>query len=249
MAQQGNFRFVRTGSVFKLITCAAALDTGAVTRNSRFVCAGKINVQAQISAAQTGISMAVKPWPRGWRYPATHALSRWGRGWANRTFAITLPPLACAPQPVLTCPARSSAANTIPPTAWAGGAGFLLLRAKQQGELPANDHSRLRGGQRRQADAAHVVQSIRDTERNTVQQVEPTVKAQVIRPETSAVMRELMEGVVTTGTGKNGAWRATVWAAKPAPAKSWTARMSAPALPALWQWHENPQTCCAYLPG
>mgnify|MGYP000520839938 CR=1 FL=1 len=49
------------------------------------------------------------------------------------------------------------------------------------------------------------MQSIRDTERNTVQQVEPTVKAQVIRPETSAVMRELMEGVVTTGTGKNGA--------------------------------------------
>lgn len=38
-----------------------------------------------------------------------------------------------------------------------------------------------------------------------MQQVEPTVKAQVIRPETSAVMRELMEGVVTTGTGKNGA--------------------------------------------
>ena len=51
----------------------------------------------------------------------------------------------------------------------------------------------------------HVVQSIHDAERNTVQQVQPTVKAQVIRPETSAVMRELMEGVVTTGTGKNGA--------------------------------------------
>ena len=51
----------------------------------------------------------------------------------------------------------------------------------------------------------HVVQSIHDAERNTVQQVEPTIKAQVIRPETSAVMRELMEGVVTTGTGKNGA--------------------------------------------
>lgn len=59
----------------------------------------------------------------------------------------------------------------------------------------------------------HVVQSIRDAERNTVQQVQPTVKAQVIRPETSAVMRELMEGVVTTGTGKTVLWRATVWAA------------------------------------
>lgn len=81
----------------------------------------------------------------------------------------------------------------------------------------------------------HVVQSIRDTERNTVQQVQPTVKAQVIRPETSAVMRELMEGVVTTGTGKNGAVAGYRVGGKPAPAKSWTARMSAPALPALWQ--------------
>ena len=49
-AQQAQWRnkaisdLYEPGSVFKLITCAAALDTGAVTRNSRFVCAGKINV-------------------------------------------------------------------------------------------------------------------------------------------------------------------------------------------------------------
>ena len=120
VAQQGNFRFVRTRQCVQAhhLRCGTGYrcrhrGTAALSARARSMW------RAQISAAQTGISMAAKPWPRGWRYPATPALSRWGRGWANRTFAITLPPLACAPQPVLTCPARSSAANTIPPTAWA----------------------------------------------------------------------------------------------------------------------------------
>lgn len=49
-AQQAQWRnkaisdLYEPGSVFKLITCSAALDTGAVTADSQFVCAGKINV-------------------------------------------------------------------------------------------------------------------------------------------------------------------------------------------------------------
>ena len=58
---------------------------------------------------------------------------------------------------------------------------------------------------------------------------------QVITPETSAVMRTLMEGVVTEGTGKNGAVPATVSAERPAQAKSWTAKTPPPVLRALPQ--------------
>lgn len=49
-AQQAQWRnkaisdLYEPGSVFKLITCAAALDAGAVTADSTFVCAGKIRV-------------------------------------------------------------------------------------------------------------------------------------------------------------------------------------------------------------
>ena len=49
-AQQAQWRnkaisdLYEPGSVFKLITCAAALDVGVVTADSRFVCAGKISV-------------------------------------------------------------------------------------------------------------------------------------------------------------------------------------------------------------
>ena len=50
VAQQAQWRnkaisdLYEPGSVFKLITCAAALDTGVVTPDSQFVCAGKIKV-------------------------------------------------------------------------------------------------------------------------------------------------------------------------------------------------------------
>lgn len=51
----------------------------------------------------------------------------------------------------------------------------------------------------------YLVQTITDADGQIVRETQPTVRAQVIRPETSAVMRELMEGVVETGTGKNAA--------------------------------------------
>ena len=130
-AQQAQWRnkaisdLYEPGSVFKLITCAAALDTGAVTRNSRFVCAGKINVAGTNFRCANGHIHGSETLAQGLAVSCNPCFIQIGarlgkeRFWVNRTFAITLPPLACAPQPVSTCPARSSAANTIPPTAWA----------------------------------------------------------------------------------------------------------------------------------
>ncbi|MBM6715243.1 PASTA domain-containing protein [Gemmiger formicilis] len=51
----------------------------------------------------------------------------------------------------------------------------------------------------------YVVQTITDADGQVIHETEPTVKRQVISEETSATMRTLMEGVVTDGTGKNGA--------------------------------------------
>lgn len=51
----------------------------------------------------------------------------------------------------------------------------------------------------------YVVQTITDADGQTVHETQPTVRRRVISEETSATMRTLMEGVVTTGTGKNGA--------------------------------------------
>ena len=161
-AQQAQWRnkaisdLYEPGSVFKLITCAAALDTGAVTRNSRFVCAGKINVAGTNFRCANG---------------HIHGSETLAQGLA----------VSCNPC-FIQVGARLGKQNFCDYFAAFG------LRAATGIDLPGE-----------------IKRSEYDAERNTVQQVQPTVKAQVIRPETSAVMRELMEGVVTTGTGKNGA--------------------------------------------
>lgn len=49
----------------------------------------------------------------------------------------------------------------------------------------------------------YVVQRITAPDGTVVREIDPTVKSRVISEETSATMCELMEGVVTDGTGKN----------------------------------------------
>ena len=49
----------------------------------------------------------------------------------------------------------------------------------------------------------YIVSEIVDAQGNTVMRAEPTVVRQTIRPETSAIMRTLIESVVTDGTAKN----------------------------------------------
>ena len=49
----------------------------------------------------------------------------------------------------------------------------------------------------------HVVSQILDADGNIVQNFDPVVERQVISSETSAVMREMLESVVSTGGGKN----------------------------------------------
>ena len=51
----------------------------------------------------------------------------------------------------------------------------------------------------------YVVQRITAPDGTVVRETEPVVKRRVLRPETSETMRTLMEGVVTSGTGKNAA--------------------------------------------
>ncbi len=50
----------------------------------------------------------------------------------------------------------------------------------------------------------HIVREVQDSEGNTLEKVETTVIRQVISEETSAVMREMMEYVVTDGTASKG---------------------------------------------
>ena len=109
LAQQTQWRnkavsdLYEPGSVFKLITCAAALDAGAVSKNSTFYCG-----RFRPAGANRGRS-------------------------ARRT-------------------QKESILHRRPHGA--GGAGLLRLRPEQQDLLYGNGRSRVRCGERRQADAA-----------------------------------------------------------------------------------------------
>ncbi len=88
-AQQAQWRnkaisdLYEPGSVFKLITAAAALDSGACKPTDYFVCAGKINVAGTNFRCANGHVHGAETFAQGLAVAATPALSRWGRGWAK----------------------------------------------------------------------------------------------------------------------------------------------------------------------
>lgn len=211
-AQQAQWRnkaisdLYEPGSVFKLITCAAALDTGAVTRNSRFVCAGKINVAGTNFRCANGHIHGSETLAQGLAVSCNPCFIQVGARLGKQNFCDYFAAFGLRAATGIDLPGEIKRSEYYT----ADRMGPVELASCSFGQSSKVSYLQMitavcavvNGGKLMQP---HVVQSIRDTERNTVQQVEPTVKTQVIRPETSAVMRELMEGVVTTGTGKNGA--------------------------------------------
>ena len=211
-AQQAQWRnkaisdLYEPGSVFKLITCAAALDTGAVTRDSRFVCAGKINVAGTNFRCANGHIHGSETLAQGLAVSCNPCFIQVGARLGKQNFCDYFAAFGLRAATGIDLPGEIKRSEYYT----ADRMGPVELASCSFGQSSKVSYLQMitavcavvNGGKLMQP---HVVQSIHDAERNTVQQVQPTVKAQVIRPETSAVMRELMEGVVTTGTGKNGA--------------------------------------------
>lgn len=92
----------------------------------------------------------------------------------------------------------------------------------------------------------YVVAEVRTPAGALVQKTQPACVRQVIRPETSALMRQMMEAVVAGGGGQKAQIAGYRVGAKAAPAKSWTATTPPPASPRLWQWPPSTTpSCCA----
>ena len=107
------------GSVFKLITASAALDSGACRATDYFTCAGKFLSQVRGSAAPMGTSTAPRHLPGGWRSAATPALSKSAHVSGKNVSAIILRTSACGRQRVSTCRARYAAASITRRIKWA----------------------------------------------------------------------------------------------------------------------------------
>lgn len=70
----------------------------------------------------------------------------------------------------------------------------------------------------------HIVKEILNADGTVAQSFGRTEVRQVISEQTSDLMRDMLEDVVKTGTGKTPMWRATGWRARRAPRKISSAR-------------------------
>lgn len=112
------------GSVFKLITRPPHWIAVCARRKILLSVPVKSMWREPGFAVPMVISMAWKPLPRVWQPAVTPALSRSVPGWARKISATISRLLVFGKLPGSTCPARSNAANIIPPTGW-GRCGIL----------------------------------------------------------------------------------------------------------------------------
>lgn len=211
-AQQAQWRnkaisdLYEPGSVFKLITCAAALDSGAVAPDSRFVCAGKINVAGTTFRCANGHIHGNETLAQGLAVSCNPCFIQVGARLGKQNFCDYFVAFGLRTATGIDLPGEIKRSEYYT----ADRMGPVELASCSFGQSSKVSYLQMltavcavvNGGKLMQP---YVVQSVCDAEGSTVQITQPKVKAQVIRPETSAAMRQLMEGVVTDGTGKNGA--------------------------------------------
>ena len=211
-AQQAQWRnkaisdLYEPGSVFKLITCSAALDTGAVTRNTTFVCAGKIGVAGTTFRCANGHVHGSETVAQGLAVSCNPCFIQIGARLGKENFCKYFEAFGLRTATGIDLPGEIKRSEYYT----ADRMGPVELASCSFGQSSKVSYLQMitavcavvNGGKLMQP---YVVQTITDADGQVTYQAQPTVKAQVIKEETSAVMRELMEGVVTSGTGRNAA--------------------------------------------
>ena len=211
-AQQAQWRnkaisdLYEPGSVFKLITCSAALDTGAVTRNTTFVCAGKIGVAGTTFRCANGHVHGSETVAQGLAVSCNPCFIQIGARLGKENFCKYFEAFGLRTATGIDLPGEIKrneyyTADRMGPVELAS-CSFGQSSKVSYLQMITAVCAVVNGGKLMQP---YVVQTITDADGQVTYQAQPTVKAQVIKEETSAVMRELMEGVVTSGTGKNAA--------------------------------------------
>ena len=211
-AQQAQWRnkaisdLYEPGSVFKLITCAAALDAGVVTADSRFVCAGKISVAGTRFRCANGHIHGSETLAQGLAASCNPCFIQVGARLGKQAFCDYFAAFGLRETTGIDLPGeiRRSEYYT------ADAMGPVELASCSFGQSSKVSYLQMltavaavvNGGRLLQP---YVVAEIAAPDGETVYRAEPTVRRQVISAQTSETMRALMEGVVTDGTGKNGA--------------------------------------------
>ena len=211
-AQQAQWRnkaisdLYEPGSVFKLITASAALDSGACKATDYFTCAGKITVAGTRFRCANGHIHGTETFARGLAVSCNPCFIQIGARLGKERFCDYFAAFGLREATGIDLPGevRRSEYYT------ADRMGPVELASCSFGQSSKVSYLQMltavcavvNGGELMQP---YVVAKITAPDGTVVKEVQPTVKRRVISEETSATMCRLMEGVVTGGTGKQAA--------------------------------------------
>ena len=210
LAQQTQWRnkavsdLYEPGSVFKLITCAAALDAGAITRHSSFYCGESISVAGTrfhcANHKRHGSQTVTQALENSCNQSFIQIGARLGKeAFCNyfAAFGLREPTgidLPAEPKKSLYYTADRMGPVELASCAFGQSSKISYL------EMAAAVCAVVNGGKLMQP---YLVSDILAPDGTVLEHRDPVCKQQVIQAETSAVMREMMEAVVLYGGGRN----------------------------------------------
>ena len=210
LAQQTQWRnkavsdLYEPGSVFKLITCAAALDAGAITRNSSFYCGESISVAGTRFHCANHKHHGTQTVTQALENSCNQSFIQIGARLGKEAFCDYFAAFGLREPTGIDLPAEPKkslyyTANRMGPVELASCA-FGQSSKISYLEMAAAVCAVVNGGKLMQP---YLVSDILAPDGTVLEHRDPVCKQQVIQPETSAVMREMMEAVVLYGGGRN----------------------------------------------
>ena len=190
------------GSTFKILTSAAALDSGVVTVNEGFYCSGVTYVDGS-RVRCWGNPHGAETFAEALKNSCNPVFVEMGLRLGIERFYDYLEAFGIGSPTGVDIPSEASGIvipeSTVKRVDLAR-IGFGQSVAVTPIQLLTAACSVINGGNRMQP---YVIREITDGNGEVIERGEPTVVAQTISEETSATMRALLENVVATGGGKN----------------------------------------------
>ncbi|HCC35415.1 MAG TPA: stage V sporulation protein D [Ruminococcaceae bacterium] len=208
-AQQSQWRnkavsdLYEPGSVYKIITAAMALDENKVSLSDNFHCSGNITIAGTVYHCHKTIGHGPQTFQESFMNSCNPAFIQIGQNVGIDTFQKYFGAFGLTQKTGIDLPGETD------PLSHAKGAmGIIELASSSFGQtfkvspiqLITAASAAVNGGYLVQP---HVLKQTMDSDGNVLETVPTMRKQQVISQETSLIMREMMENVVSLGGGKN----------------------------------------------
>ena len=209
LAQQTQWRnkavsdLYEPGSVFKLITCAAALDAGVITRNSSFYCGESISVAGTRFHCANHKRHGTQTVTQALENSCNQSFIQIGARLGKEAFCDYFAAFGLREPTGIDLPAEPKkslyyTADRMGPVELASCAFGQSSKISYM-EMAAAVCAVVNGGKLMQP---YLVSDILNPDGSVLQHIDPVCRRQVIRPETTQIMRSMMEAVVQNGGGR-----------------------------------------------